>query len=91
MKEHDAGRDYPESIVSVGHREPVPGRMRGVLNGVAVRDTTRAVDVWECAKDTHSYVANERDGNLIVPERSATSLLRRIAGEDNGQVWRVDA
>jgi 3-oxoacyl-[acyl-carrier protein] reductase len=38
-----------------------------------------------------SFMANERDGNLISPETSAASLVRRLPGEDNGQIWRVDA
>ena len=36
------------------------------------------------------FVANERDGNLISPETSAASLVRRLQGEDNGQIWQVD-
>jgi 3-oxoacyl-[acyl-carrier protein] reductase len=38
-----------------------------------------------------TFVANERDGTLITPETSAVSLVRRLQGEDNGQIWRVDA
>jgi 3-oxoacyl-[acyl-carrier protein] reductase len=37
-----------------------------------------------------AFVANEREGNLISAETSAASLVRRIPGEDNGQIWRVD-
>ena len=36
------------------------------------------------------FMANERDGNLISPETSAASLVRRLPGEDNGQIWPVD-
>jgi NAD(P)-dependent dehydrogenase (short-subunit alcohol dehydrogenase family) len=36
------------------------------------------------------FVANERDGNLISPETSAASLVGRLQGEDNGQIWQVE-
>jgi uncharacterized protein (DUF427 family) len=40
-------RDYPRSIVEKGHVEPVPRRIRGVLGGAVVLDTTRALYLWE--------------------------------------------
>ena len=39
--------DYPQMIVPTGHVEPVPRRVRAVLGGVVVVDTTRARYVWE--------------------------------------------
>jgi NAD(P)-dependent dehydrogenase (short-subunit alcohol dehydrogenase family) len=29
-------------------------------------------------------------GSLITPERSARSLITRLTGNDNGQIWSVD-
>jgi uncharacterized protein (DUF427 family) len=39
--------EYPQMIVPVGHVEPVPRRVRVLLGGVVVVDTTRARYVWE--------------------------------------------
>jgi uncharacterized protein (DUF427 family) len=39
--------DYPEAITPVGHVEPVPRRIRAVLGGEVVLDTTEARYVWE--------------------------------------------
>jgi uncharacterized protein (DUF427 family) len=40
-------RDYPEAPVRAGHREPAPRRVRAVLAGRTVFDTTNAWYVWE--------------------------------------------
>jgi uncharacterized protein (DUF427 family) len=39
-------RDYPKNIVPVDHVEPVPRRIRAVLGGEVVLDTTKALYVW---------------------------------------------
>ena len=39
--------DYPQPITPVDHMEPVPRRVRGMLGGRVVLDTTRAVYLWE--------------------------------------------
>ena len=39
--------DYPQTIVPVGHSEPVPRRVRAVLDGEVIVDTVRALYVWE--------------------------------------------
>lgn len=39
--------DYPPSIATVGQIEPVPRRIRAVLSGEVVLDTTAARYVWE--------------------------------------------
>ncbi len=39
--------DYPQAIVPVNHVEPVPRRIRAVLDGRVVIDTTAARYVWE--------------------------------------------
>ncbi|MGW3564733.1 DUF427 domain-containing protein [Streptomyces sp. NPDC000941] len=38
---------YPSLIVPVGHVEPVPRRIRGLIGGHVVLDTRRALYVWE--------------------------------------------
>jgi uncharacterized protein (DUF427 family) len=39
--------DYPQAITPVGHVEPVPRRVRALLGGQTVLDTTAARYVWE--------------------------------------------
>ena len=39
--------DYPKMIVPAGHIEPVPRRIRAILGGEVVLDTTNALYVWE--------------------------------------------
>jgi uncharacterized protein (DUF427 family) len=38
---------YPAALVAVDHVEPVPRRVRAVLGGEVVLDTTRALYLWE--------------------------------------------
>ncbi|MEU0603264.1 DUF427 domain-containing protein [Streptomyces sp. NPDC006393] len=38
---------YPSLIVPIGHVEPVPRRIRGMIGGRVVFDTRRALYVWE--------------------------------------------
>ena len=39
--------DYPKMIARAGHIEPVPRRIRAILGGEVVLDTTNALYVWE--------------------------------------------
>jgi uncharacterized protein (DUF427 family) len=48
--------DYPQMIVPVNHVEPVPRRIRAMLGGVTVLDTTRALYVWEWPNYPQYYV-----------------------------------
>jgi uncharacterized protein (DUF427 family) len=48
--------DYPANIVPVDHVEPVPRRIRAVLAGRTVLDTTRALYVWEVPYYPQFYV-----------------------------------
>ena len=61
--------DYPSPIVPVNHVEPAPRRIRGVLGGETVFDTTQARYVWEWPYYPQYYIPLEdvrRD--LLVPE-----------------------
>jgi len=49
-------RDYPQSIAPVGHVEPVPRRIRAVLAGRTVLDTTAARYAWEWPNYPQFYV-----------------------------------
>ncbi|HET9256350.1 MAG TPA: DUF427 domain-containing protein [Pseudonocardiaceae bacterium] len=48
--------DYPRSIVAVNHVEPVPRRIRAMLGGETVLDTTQARYVWEWPHYPQYYI-----------------------------------
>ena len=48
--------DYPKAIVTPGHIEPVPRRIRAVLGGEVVFDTTQALYVWEWPNYPQYYI-----------------------------------
>lgn len=50
------GGHYPKSIVAVNHVAPAPCRIRGLLGGETVFDTTRALYVWEWAHYPQYYI-----------------------------------
>jgi uncharacterized protein (DUF427 family) len=43
----ESGSAYPQPIVAADHVEPVPRRIRGMLGGRTVIDTTHALYLWE--------------------------------------------
>jgi uncharacterized protein (DUF427 family) len=49
-------RDYPNAITPVGHIEPVPRRVRAILGGQTVVDTTAARYAWEWPNYPQFYV-----------------------------------
>jgi uncharacterized protein (DUF427 family) len=60
--------DYPAQPVAVNHVEPVPRRIRAVLAGQTVLDTTRAQYVWELPYFPQYYIpAADVRGDLLVP------------------------
>jgi uncharacterized protein (DUF427 family) len=48
--------DYPQMITPAGHVEPVPRRVRAMLGGQVVLDTTDARYVWEWANYPQYYI-----------------------------------
>jgi uncharacterized protein (DUF427 family) len=48
--------DYPAVIAAVNHLEPVPRRIRAVVGGEVVVDTTRALYVWEMSNYPQYYI-----------------------------------
>lgn len=53
---HDPTRSCPAMAANENRVEPCPSRIRGVLNGKAVFDTTRAPYVWEWPGYPQLYV-----------------------------------
>ena len=72
--------DYPTPIVPAGHVEPVPRRIRAVLAGITVLDTTSARYVWEWPRYPQYYVplGDVRDGVLVPEGRSQISRLGTV-------------
>jgi uncharacterized protein (DUF427 family) len=61
--------EYPQMIVPVGHVEPVPRRVRALLGGRVVLDTTRARYGWEWPGYPQFHVPLEDvDQDLLVDE-----------------------
>jgi len=61
--------DYPAVITTVNQVEPVPRRIRAVLAGETVLDTTRALYVWEWAFYPQYYIpVDDVRRDLLVPE-----------------------
>jgi uncharacterized protein (DUF427 family) len=69
--------DYPQMIVAVDHVEPVPRRVRAMLGGQVVLDTTRALYVWEWPNYPQFYIplADVRR-DLLVDEDHAQHVHR---------------
>ncbi|HLX51049.1 MAG TPA: DUF427 domain-containing protein [Streptosporangiaceae bacterium] len=79
--------DYPASITPVNHVEPVPRRIRAMLAGQTVLDTTRALYVWEWAAYPQYYipVADVRM-DLLAGENQVRQSRR---GKENLHALRV--
>jgi uncharacterized protein (DUF427 family) len=74
--------DYPQMITPVDHIEPVPRRIRAVLAGQMVLDTTRALYVWEWPNYPQYYIpmADVTPGVLVDedhPQRLHRGTARR--------------
>lgn len=86
---------YPVAITPVNHVEPVPRRIRAVLGGVTVLDTTNAVYVWEWPFYPQYYVplADIRAGVLELEEAIQQSSRGpfEVHGLRVGDVQRVHA
>jgi uncharacterized protein (DUF427 family) len=76
--------DYPKAIVAADHIEPVPRRVRAMLGGEVVLDTTGALYVWEWPNYPQFYipVADVRPGVLV--DEDHTQKLHRGTARRHG-------
>jgi uncharacterized protein (DUF427 family) len=85
-------RDYPGTIVPVDHVEPVPRRVRAVLGGETVADTTRALYVWEWPSYPQYYLPlDDVRADALVPEGAVESTTRgelEVHGVRVGSLYR---
>jgi len=73
-------RDYPAPPVPAGHVEPAPRRVRGLLGGATVFDTTNARYVWEWPFYPQYYVpVDDIAAGLLVDEQRTQKLKRGVA------------
>jgi uncharacterized protein (DUF427 family) len=90
--------DYPESLVPTNSVEPVPRRVRAVLAGHTVVDSTAALYVWEWPPYPQFYIpAVDIDATVLVDEQHEQHLKRgtarryglRVAGKDVPEAVRI--
>jgi uncharacterized protein (DUF427 family) len=68
---------YPPSLPAVNHTAPVPRRIRAMLNGHVVLDTTSALYVWEWEHYPQYYIpVADVDPAVLVDERHEQKLSR---------------
>ena len=71
---------HPEQIVAANHIEPVPRRIRAMLGGAVVLDTTRALYVWETPSYPQYYIpVSDVDPEALVDEERPERLSRGSA------------
>jgi uncharacterized protein (DUF427 family) len=82
--------DYPQMIGPVNHTEPVPRRIRAMLAGQVVLDTTAAIYLWEWPNYPQYYIpiADVR-ADLLVDERHEQRLSRGTARQYGLRVGEV--
>jgi uncharacterized protein (DUF427 family) len=72
--------DYPSPLPQVNQTAPVPRRIRAVLNGRVVLDTTSALYVWEWERYPQYYIpVTDIDPAVLVDERHEQQLSRGTA------------
>src|SRR5215469_2770323 len=75
-----AGRDYPQMIAETDHAEPAPRRVRAMLGGQLIFDTTQARYVWEWEYYPQYYIPIEDvDERFIVDEHHVQRLRQGTA------------
>lgn len=96
-------RDYPQAVTPPDHVEPAPRRVRAVLGGTTVLDTTHARYVWEWPPYPQYYVplADVRPGVLVDEQRARPSArgtahrhglrVGETSRPDAADVYREDA
>jgi uncharacterized protein (DUF427 family) len=84
-------RDYPQALAATDHIEPVPRRVRAVLSGRTVFDTTRALYVWEWPSYPQYYIPlSDVDPGVLVDEQHLQRLRRGTARRHGLRVGDVD-
>ena len=77
-------RDYPRMIVSAGHVEPVPRRIRALLGDTVVLDTTGARYVWEWPNYPQYYVPLADVAPGVLVDEGRTEQVRGTTAHRHG-------
>jgi uncharacterized protein (DUF427 family) len=84
--------DFPQMLMPVDHIEPVPRRLRAMLAGEVVLDTTKALYVWEWPNYPQYYVPIADVNRALLIDEHRTERLARgsahLQGLRVGQVIR---
>lgn len=70
-------QDYPSMLAEVDHVEPVPRRIRAMLDGRVVLDTNRALYVWETPYYPQYYIPEGDVAQELLVEEAGEQHLRR--------------
>jgi uncharacterized protein (DUF427 family) len=76
--------DYPKMIVPVDHIEPVPRRVRALLGGKVVFDTTSALYVWEWPNYPQYYIPVADVNAAVMVDEDHIQHLHRGAARRHG-------
>jgi uncharacterized protein (DUF427 family) len=76
--------DYPQMLVPVDHIEPVPRRIRAMLAGEVVLDTTKALYVWEWPNYPQYYVPIADVNRALLVDEQSTERLHRGSAQLHG-------
>jgi len=76
--------DYPETLVAVDHIAPVPRRVRAILNGAVVLDSTRALYVWESPSYPQFYIPLADVNAAVLVDEKHSEQLRRGPAQRHG-------
>jgi uncharacterized protein (DUF427 family) len=94
----DPNRDFPQMAAQRGRVEPCPRRVRGLLNGAVVFDTTRARYMWEVSYYPQYYIPVEDVAFGVLVEENHEQKLQwgtarahtvTIAGQTRPSAARV--
>ncbi len=77
---------YPQAIVPVDHVEPVPRRVRAVLGGQVVLDTTRALYLWEWPFYPQFQIpVDDVDAAVLIDEECTHQVSRGVHSRGAGR------
>jgi uncharacterized protein (DUF427 family) len=80
----DADRDYPRMIAETDHAEPAPRRVRAILGGELIFDSTRARYVWEWPYYPQYYIPVEDVNERFLVDEHHEQRLRQGTARRHG-------
>ena len=86
-----ADRDYPQMIAETNHVEPAPRRVRAMLGGEQIFDTTRARYVWEWPYYPQYYIpVGDIERRFLVDEHHQQHLAQGTAARHGLRAGGLD-